>query len=102
MDPVVVLFVRADSIYKTLPGVECYDAERNALTWPGGCPVVAHPPCQRWCRLAGLIEARWGHKRGEDGGTFAAALAAVRLWGGVLEHPAYSAAWAAHDRARRS
>jgi hypothetical protein len=41
-------------------------------------PVVAHPPCSRWCRLAGLVEARWGHKRGEDGGCFAAALAAVR------------------------
>lgn len=32
--------------------------------------------------------------RGEDGGCFAAALKAVRTWGGVLEHPAYSDAWA--------
>jgi len=54
---------------------------------------VAHPPCSRWCRLAGLVEARWGHKRGEDGGCFEAALNAVRRWGGVLEHPAYSDAW---------
>lgn len=30
-----------------------------------------------------------------DGGTFKAALADVRRWGGVLEHPAYSDAWAA-------
>ena len=30
---------------------------------------------------------------GDDSGTFAAALAAVRRWGGVLEHPAYSLAW---------
>ena len=48
MHPVVVLFVRADSIYKTLPGVECYDEARDARTWPGGCPVVAHPPCRTW------------------------------------------------------
>jgi hypothetical protein len=29
----------------------------------------------------------------QDDGTFAAALAAVRRWGGVLEHPVYSTAW---------
>jgi hypothetical protein len=31
---------------------------------------------------------------GDDGGCFAAALAAVRHWGGVLEHPEASHAWA--------
>lgn len=31
--------------------------------------------------------------KGDDGGCFAAALAAVRTWGGILEHPAGSAAW---------
>jgi hypothetical protein len=32
---------------------------------------------------------------GDDGGCFAAALAAVRSWGGVLEHPEASGAWRA-------
>jgi hypothetical protein len=39
------------------------------------------------------VEARWGHKKGEDDGCFEAALTAVRTYGGVLEHPAYSTAW---------
>ena len=33
--------------------------------------------------------------KGDDAGCFAAALAAVRKWGGVLEHPEASAAWRA-------
>lgn len=83
-----------------LPWVDCWDAVRDARNYVGPLPVVAHPPCTRWCRLAGLVEARWGHKKGEDGGCFASALASVRKWGGVLEHPAYSAAWAAHGLKR--
>ena len=34
---------------------------------------------------------------GDDGGCFAAALEAVRRWGGVLEHPAHSKLWDALD-----
>ena len=43
------------------------------------------------------VEARYGHKRGEDDGCFAAALASVRQHGGVLEHPAHSLAWPRFD-----
>lgn len=48
---IAILFARSDSIYKTIPGVDVYDKERNALSFTGGCPVVAHPPCRGWGRL---------------------------------------------------
>lgn len=96
---VAALFVEARGMYYGVAGVEPWDAHRDARTYAGPHPVVAHPPCTRWCRLAGLVEARWGHRRGEDGGCFAAALASVRAWGGVLEHPACSDAWVAFDLA---
>jgi hypothetical protein len=91
---IAALFVQKGGCYFGLPDVDPWDEKRDARLYPGPHPVVAHPPCARWCRLAGLVEARWGHKRGEDGGCFASALASVRTWGGVLEHPAYSDAWA--------
>jgi hypothetical protein len=92
---IAALFVETGGVYFGLPNVAPWDEARDARLYDGPWPVVAHPPCARWCRLAGLVEARWGYKKGEDGGCFASALASVRRWGGVLEHPAYSDAWAA-------
>jgi hypothetical protein len=97
MPMVAALFVATGGIYFGRPDVDPWDEHRDARLYDGPHPVVAHPPCSRWCRLAGLVEARWGHKRGDDGGCFASALASVRRWGGVLEHPAYSDAWARFD-----
>lgn len=94
---IAALYVDPRGCYANLPGVDVWDEARDARLYAGPWPVVAHPPCARWCRLAGLVEHRYGLKRGEDGGCFASALEAVRAWGGVLEHPAYSDAWAAFD-----
>jgi hypothetical protein len=94
---IAALFVQTDGVYFGLDGVEPYDVTRDAMTYDGPHPVVAHPPCARWCQLAGLVQARWGHKIGDDGGSFAHALDCVRRFGGVLEHPAYSRAWDAYD-----
>lgn len=93
---IAALFVQTNGVYFGDPEIDPWDEERDARLYAGPYPVVAHPPCSRWCRLAGLVEARWGHKRGDDGGCFAAALASVRKWGGVLEHPAYSDAFTAY------
>ena len=92
---IAALFVQKNGAYFGLPDVDPWDEKRDARLYPGPHAVVAHPPCSRWCRLAGLVEKRWGHKKGDDGGCFASALKSVRTWGGVLEHPAYSDAWAA-------
>lgn len=83
MSVVAALFVRADSIYKTIPGVDCYDAECDARTWPGGCPLVAHPPCRTWGRLKALARAVPPHEHAL--GPWA--IAQARRWGGVVEHP---------------
>ena len=92
---IAALFVQRDGCYYGLPDVDPWDEERDARTYPGPHPVVAHPPCARWCQLAGLNEHRYGLKRGDDGGCFESALDSVRRWGGVLEHPAHTHAWAA-------
>jgi len=91
---VAALYVQKGGAYFGMPDVDPWDEARDARLYDGPHPVVAHPPCARWCRLAGFVEKVYGHKRGEDGGCFAAALASVRAHGGVLEHPAHSAAWA--------
>lgn len=92
---VAALFVDPRGPYVGLDGVDVWDEARDARLYAGPHPVVAHPPCARWSTLAALCEARYGHRRGEDAGCFSAALASVRKWGGVLEHPANSSAWAA-------
>jgi len=94
---IAALYVQRGGCYWNLPDVDPWDIERDARLYAGPWPVVAHPPCARWCLLAGLVESRYPHlKRGEDGGCFEAALAAVRAYGGVLEHPAWTRAFDAH------
>lgn len=74
--------------------VDPWDEARDARKYAGPWPVVAHPPCQRWGKFwHGSTRKPHQFKRGDDDGCFATALAAVRQWGGVLEHPRDSHAW---------
>lgn len=82
MPMVAILFARQDSIYKTLPGVEVYDKERNAHTFQGGCPVVAHPPCRGWGRLRAFAKPEPGEL---DLAIWA--IDQVRKWGGGTGAP---------------
>ena len=87
---VAALFVRHDSVYKTAPGVDAWDAERDARLWPGGCPAVCHPPCRAWATLRHHAKPRPGEKE-----LALWSVAQVRQHGGVIEHPHRSTLWPA-------
>ena len=92
------LFVQSDGCYAGRPDIDAWPEQRDARRYAGPLPVVVHPPCQLWGAMAAVSYSRWGgeHNRpGNDGGCFAAALDSVRRFGGVLEHPAKTRAWAA-------
>ena len=96
---VAALYVDPRGCYAGLEGVEVWDEARDARRYAGPHPVVAHPPCARWGRYwyGGPSWIAGGNPRkvlGDDGGCFAAALSAVRRYGGVLEHPEATHAWA--------
>lgn len=92
---VQALFVDNKGPYPKLLGAEnCWTENRDARLYPGAEPAVLHPPCARWCRFAKQIAKRPNGKQvGADEGCFASALRSIRLYGGVLEHPADSLAW---------
>lgn len=86
---VAVLFARKRSVYFDLvPDV--YDEARDARSYSGPHPVVAHPPCRGWGRLAHLAKVGPGELE-----LARFAVDAVRRFGGVLEHPAGSRLWSA-------
>lgn len=86
--PVAALYVRPDTVYRTIAGVDCWDAVRDARGWPGGRAAIAHPP-----------RRSWGHQREHAHPAYGEhelsilAVRQVQTWGGVLEHPASSALW---------
>jgi hypothetical protein len=95
---IAALYVQTGGSYYNLDGVDPWDEAKDARQYNGPHPVVAHPPCQRWGKMwAGqpLWIKRTGERKikGDDGGCFAAALDAVRRYGGVMEHPWGSHAW---------
>ena len=96
---IAALYVETNGSYYDLPGVDPWDEHRDERLYPGPHPAVVHSPCQRWGRLwAGqpLPIKRTGERKqkGADQGCFKCGLADVRRWGGVMEHPWGSHAWA--------
>jgi hypothetical protein len=88
-----ILFVAKNSVYKTMTDsagepLDCWDEERDAMKWPGGNPIVAHPPCRLFSALSHMSSAPVEEKR-----LAYWAVDQVRQYGGVLEHPARSKLW---------
>ena len=90
------LFVQDGGCYFNDQRIDPWPIRRDARLFCGDGPVIAHPPCQLWGKMAAVNYKRWGgdhNKPGNDGGCFASALESVNLCGGVLEHPAGTYAW---------
>ena len=84
--PVAILCASTKSAYHRMTGVEVYDLNRDALTFPGGMPVVAHPPCRAWSKYC-------DHQAKPAPGEKELGLwccEQLRRWGGVLEQPSGS------------
>jgi hypothetical protein len=95
---IAALYVATGGSYYGLANVDPWDELRDARKYNGPWPVIAHPPCQRWGKMwfgsPNVVKQTGIRKiKGDDNGCFAAALEAVRKWGGVLEHPKGSHAW---------
>lgn len=84
MSDVAALYGDARGPYPKLLGpAMCWDEARDARTYAGPWPVVAHPPCGPWGRLAHLCKV-------QDATLGPIAFEQLRRFGGVLEHPAWS------------
>lgn len=89
---IAALFVHPDGPYADCKGIDPWDETRDARTYAGPHPVIAHPPCERWGKFA-----KTHGRLGQDDGCFEAALKAVRKWDGILEHPEGSKAFHLFD-----
>ena len=79
---VAALWVRHDSTYWSIPGVECYDVRRNAYSYRGPHPIIAHPPCGP--------HGRYRSHCNQDAFAGCYALMLADVLGGVVEQPASS------------
>jgi len=80
-----VLCALPNSVYKTIPGLDVWDAQRDAFYFTGSNPVIVHPPCQQWSRLRMFAQVNPDEKE-----LAYHCLKYVIRNGGIFEHPASS------------
>lgn len=83
-----VLFTAYNSLYNDNDIFDCYDVKRDAFSYTGRIPLIAHPPCRLFSRLRKLSSANPLEKK-----CAYFALARIRQFGGILEHPRSSTLW---------
>ena len=91
MRTVAALCVSRVSVYHGIAGVDVFDADRDARTFAGGMPVVAHPPCRSWSAFTSQQAKPLPGAR--ELGLWC--VEQVKQCGGILEQPAHSRLWAA-------
>jgi len=77
---VAALFIRKDSPYRSMTGVDPWGVERDATMYDGPLPIVAHPACGPWGKYA-----QWCMHQDYKHGIISMRL--VQRFGGVVEQP---------------
>lgn len=90
VNTVAILCAAKSSVYKQIEGCDVYDQVRDARTFPGGIPVVAHPPCRHWSAFC-RHQAKGDRESEKALGVWC--VNKVKECGGVLEQPAHSKLW---------
>lgn len=80
-----VLCAKKNSIYNTIPGIDVWDANRDAYFFTGSNPVITHSPCAQWSRMKGFANDNPDEKEL----SFFCLQKVIRN-GGIFEHPAGS------------
>lgn len=83
---IAALYVDPNGPYAGRGDIDCWDKARNAHNYAGPWPVIAHPECGPWGALRQFCTL-------QDRMCGIHAVAHVRKWGGILEHPSGSTLW---------
>lgn len=81
-----VLCAKKNSVYKSIPGTDVWDEDRDAYFFTGSNPVITHAPCAQWSVMKAFANDRPDEKE-----LAYFCLNKVIRNGGIFEHPAGSA-----------
>lgn len=91
VQPKAVLWVGIPTVYSGFRGLELYNATRDAFTFNGPGPIIAHPPCGPWGKYKG--QTFW-----DDQSHGVKAMEFVHRFGGVVEQPLGSTLFRVHGK----